>query len=276
LKGISDALKLVNNSIYGFTAATYDNAFRDPRNIDNIVAKRGALFMVDLKLAVQERGFQVVHIKTDSIKIPEATDEIIQFVSDFGKKYGYEFEHEETYDRLCLVNDAVFIAKKSDGTWTATGAQFKQPYVFKTLFSRENLTFDDLCETRQVNDVMYLDFNEDAATPATPFDGMVFVGKTGLFTPVMPEMKGARLVRYKDGKFTSVQGSKGHDWLESEMIRRLHGDAVDRMMFENVADAVEGTGSIADIIDMTYFDNMAQEAIKTIDKFGRYEDFVAD
>ena len=44
--------------------------FRDNRNKDNIVAKRGALFMIDLKTCVQDRGFTVAHIKTDSIKDP--------------------------------------------------------------------------------------------------------------------------------------------------------------------------------------------------------------
>ena len=72
------------------------NAFKDPRNVDNIVAKRGALFMVDLKHFVQEQGFDVAHIKTDSIKIPRATPEIIEKVMEFGKKYGYTFEHEAT------------------------------------------------------------------------------------------------------------------------------------------------------------------------------------
>lgn len=275
LKGISDALKLVINTVYGLTMTSYENPFRDPRNIDNIVAKRGALFMVDLKHFVQERGFKVIHIKTDSIKIPDATPEIIAEVQQFGEKYGYTFEHEETYDRICLINDAVFIAKKSNGEWAATGAQFKHPYVFKTLFSRDPIVFQDLCETKQVKDVMYLDYNENDATPATPFEGMIFVGKTGSFVPVVPEEKGARLVRYKDGKFTSVQGAKGYDWMEAETVRHNHGDALGRMRFENLDEVVEGTGSIADIVDMSYFDKLAQDAIETIDKFGRYEDFVA-
>ena len=108
---LANALKIAINSVYGLTAAGFDNAFRDPRNIDNIVAKRGALFMIDLKYAVEERGFTVAHIKTDSIKIPNATKEIIDFVMEFGKKYGYEFEHEATYSKMCLVNNAVYIAK---------------------------------------------------------------------------------------------------------------------------------------------------------------------
>ena len=120
--------------------------------------------MINLKHEVQERGFTVAHIKTDSIKIPDATPEMIQFVTEYGKRYGYTFEHEATYDRMCLVNDAVYIAryatvekccdlygkkyvestkdickdnKKHPYEWTATGTQFQIPYVFKTLFSKE-------------------------------------------------------------------------------------------------------------------------------------------
>lgn len=149
-KALATALKTPINSAYGLTSAGFDNPFRDPRNKDNIVAKRGALFMLDLKAEVQKRGFTVAHIKTDSIKIPDATPEIIEFVMQFGKRYGYDFEHEATYDRMCLVNDAVYIAKyasKEDcenlygyipgdnyehpNEWTATGTQFQVPYVFK-------------------------------------------------------------------------------------------------------------------------------------------------
>ena len=163
-KQLADALKTAINSVYGLTSAAFENAFRDPRNRDNIVAKRGALFMVNLKKEVQQRGFTVAHIKTDSIKIPDANPDIIQFVMDYGKRYGYTFEHEATYDKMCLVNDAVYIAKykggKKDGQWTATGKQFAVPYVFKTLFSREPIEFKDVCETFSVSGALYLDMNE--------------------------------------------------------------------------------------------------------------------
>ena len=163
-KDLAGALKTAINAVYGLTSAKFPNAFRDKRNVDNIVAKRGALFMVDLKNAVQEMGYVVAHIKTDSIKIPNATPEIIQFVMDFGAKYGYNFEHEATYDRMCLVNKSTYIARyktgKHAGEWTATGAQFQHPFVFKTLFSKEPITFDDCCEVRTVNSSLYLDMNE--------------------------------------------------------------------------------------------------------------------
>lgn len=179
-KDLANALKTAINSVYGLTSANFDNAFRDIRNKDNIVAKRGALFMVDLKHEVQKRGFTVAHIKTDSIKIPDATPEIIQFVMDFGQRYGYTFEHEATYDRMCLVNNAVYIAKYKDpdecvelygyapgdnkkhkaDPWTATGKQFAVPYVFKTLFSKEPVGINDMRETFSVKSALYLDMNE--------------------------------------------------------------------------------------------------------------------
>lgn len=160
-KALSNALKIAINSVYGLTSANFDNKFRDPRNVDNIVAKRGALFMIELQKTLEEKGYTVAHVKTDSIKIPNADQDIIDFVMKFGEKYGYTFEHEATYEKLCLVNEAVYVAKDiSDGHWTATGTQFQVPYVFKTLFSHESIEFKDVCETKSVKTALYLDFNE--------------------------------------------------------------------------------------------------------------------
>lgn len=181
-KDLADALKTAINSVYGLTSAAFENAFRDPRNIDNIVAKRGALFMIDLKRAVQKRGYTVAHIKTDSIKIPNADLGIIKFVMDFGQEYGYTFEHEATYEKMFLANDSEYIAKyataelceqlygpgivpgdnrKKGGQWTATGKKFAIPYLFKTMFSHEPIEFQDLCVTFSVTGALYLDYNEN-------------------------------------------------------------------------------------------------------------------
>ena len=43
------AFKLVLNSTYGIAAATFDNPLRDPRDKNNIIALRGALFMKTLQ-----------------------------------------------------------------------------------------------------------------------------------------------------------------------------------------------------------------------------------
>ena len=168
-KALSQALKIAINSVYGLTSAKFDNPFKDPRNVDNIVAKRGALFMIDLEDKMKSEGYKVLHIKTDSIKIPDTDKKAEKIIMDFSKKYGYEFEYESNYNKICLVNKAVYIARYSDdkdingseaGKWTATGAQFQHPYVFKRLFSKEPIEFADMCETKNVSTALYLDMNE--------------------------------------------------------------------------------------------------------------------
>ena len=258
---LANALKIAINSVYGLTAAAFSNAFRDPRNVDNIVAKRGALFMINLKHAVQKRGFKVCHIKTDSIKIPNATPEIIEFVMDCGKQYGYTFEHEATYDRMCLVNDAVYIARYKDGKhageWTATGTQFQVPYVFKKLFSKEPIEFDDMCETKSVSSALYLDMNE--GLPEDEHNNR-FIGKVGNFCPIKPGCGGGELLREgtdKEGnvKYSSATGAKGYRWLESEMVKTLGKE---------------------DDIDRSYYDKMVDDAVDSISKYGDFEWFVSN
>lgn len=250
------ALKIVINIVYGLTSAKFPNKFRDPRNVDNIVAKRGALFMIDLKHAVQEKGWTVTHIKTDSIKIPDATPEMVQFVSDFGKKYGYDFEHEATYDKLCIVNKSTYIARyangKHKGEWTATGAQFQQPYVFKTLFSHEPIEFDDMCETKNTKTAFYLDMNEGLGEDEHNYK---FVGRAGQFCPVKSGVGGGRLVREQSGKYYSATDADGYRWLESETVRSL---------------------GLEDYIDRSYYDRKVDEAVEDISAYGDFEWFVGD
>ena len=296
LKDLSNALKTVINSVYGLTSAKFDNKFRDPRNVDNIVAKRGALFMVDLLNAVQEKGYTVAHIKTDSIKIPNADEKIIKFVTEFGKKYGYEFEHEATYEKMCLVNDAVYIAKYADGDhefeipttgekimtpWTATGAEFAVPYVFKTLFTKTKIGFRDLCVTKSVNTTLYLDMNEDlddvseyekelkklkkeedvSPIRIAELEGVIsqghhyiFVGKIGQFCPILSGCGGGELVSHRGGSdYYAVQGTKGYRFLESETVKNL--------------------GKEKDINEV-YFIEMANDAIDHIAEFGNYDEFI--
>lgn len=308
-KDLANALKIAINSVYGLTAAKFPNVFRDLRNADNIVAKRGALFMLDLKYEVEKRGFTVAHIKTDSIKIPDATSEIIQFVMDFGKKYGYTFEHEATYDRMCLVNDAVYIAKYADEetcnklygyvpgdnkehplSWTATGTQFQVPYVFKTLFSKEPIEFDDMCETKSVSKgALYLDKNEhlpdvsDCEKELSKIEdkykkGQIsdvifeaacdelnekiekghnyhFVGKVGQFCPIKPGCGGAVLYRMQDDKYYAAAGTTGYRWLESNMVRDLHKE---------------------EDIDKSYYTKLVDDAVESIAAYGDVEWFVSD
>ena len=272
---LANALKTAINSVYGLTSANFDNPFRDVRNKDNIVAKRGALFMIDLKHEVQKRGFVVAHIKTDSIKIPDATPEIIEFVMQFGREYGYTFEHEATYEKMCLVNNAVYIAKyasedtcqqlygyipgdnrKHPNEWTATGAQFAVPYVFKNLFSKEDVIFEDMCETMSVSTALHLDMNEGLWSNE---HDLRFIGKVGSFCPIKPGCGGGELLREgkdKEGnvKYGAATGSKGYRWLEAEMVKTL-GKEVD--------------------IDRSYYDKLVDDAVATISEYGDFEWFVS-
>jgi hypothetical protein len=250
-KALSYALKIVINIVYGLTSAKFDNPFRDVRNRDNIVAKRGALFMIDLKHYVQGLGFDVAHIKTDSIKIPDATPEVIELVTEFGAKYGYEFEHENTYDSMCLVNDAVYIAREGN-QWSAVGAQFQHPYVYKSLFTRDDITFDDMCETKSVKQgTIYLDLKHGESEEQTPIEDMQFVGRIGRFVPVNKGYNGGILYRIKDEKAYAVTGTKGYEWVEAHVAESLPSGAIDHSYFdtmvEKARDAIEFYGPFGDL-----------------------------
>lgn len=304
-KQLADALKTAINSVYGLTSAAFENAFRDPRNRDNIVAKRGALFMVNLKKEVQKRGFTVAHIKTDSIKIPDANPDIIQFVMDYGKRYGYTFEHEATYDKMCLVNDAVYIAKykggKKDGQWTATGKQFAVPYVFKTLFSREPIQFKDMCETFSVSGALYLDMNEQLPDVSQ---------EENLLKKKLKElgMKIEDWIDYKasDSHDLDVQTertlreldeaiAKGHDYhfvgRVGEFSPVLPGTGGGDLLREAGGKYSAATGSSdfkwmesemvrtlgkEDCVNRGFYDRLVDNAVETISKYGDFEWFQSD
>ena len=296
-KDLAQALKIAINSVYGLTSAKFDNPFRDPRNKDNIVAKRGALFMINLKHEVQKRGFTVAHIKTDSIKIPDATPEIIQFVSDYGKQYGYTFEHEATYEKMCLVNNAVYVAK-CDGEWTATGTQFQVPYVFKTLFSKESIQLEDMCETFAVQTALYLDMNENlpdvseweriqsirakSSDQWTKIEDRLydqyrdisdealnekiarghdyqFIGKVGQFCPVIDGSGGGVLLREGKDKDGNIKYDSASG---AKGYRWLESEAV-RLL-----------GKEKDI-NRAYYNKLVDEAVTTISEYGDFETFAS-
>ena len=331
-KDLANALKTAINSVYGLTSAGFENPFKDPRNVDNIIAKRGALFMIDLKHAVREKGYKVVHIKTDSIKIAQADSEIIEFVMEFGKKYGYNFEHEATYDRMCLVNKAVYIAKyatsekceklygyvpgdnrEHGGQWTATGTQFQVPYVFKTLFSHEELEFKDYCSTFQVSTTEYIDMNE-GLPDTTKEEAMM---KT-LRTEYKNLLKSRQLLNVGKGskenideaykfemndvlnKFKKVKEeyNKGHKYVFvgkiGEFVPVVKGGGVLVRQTEDIDggkkfDAVTGTKGyrwlesdvvksqgLYDNIDTSYWNKLCREAINSIEEYTRQQEKTFD
>lgn len=280
-KKLANALKTAINSVYGLTSATFPNKLKDPRNVDNIVAKYGALFMMNLQEEVEKRGYKVVHVKTDSIKIADADMEIINFVNNYGKEYGYTFEHEATYSKLCIVNESTYIAKHApkdwcqnkygyvpeknqdhENEWTATGTQFQVPYVFKTLFSHEPLVFEDMCETKSATTSLYLNFNENGT------DDYRFVGRVGSFCPMQPGHNSGILLRAdKEGlKYSAVTGTKKpgkvksgeletYLWMESEMVKSL---------------------KLEKYVDRSYYNTLVDKAVETISQYGDAERFMSN
>ena len=314
-KALSKALKLPLNAFFGISFASFPNPARDSRDINNIIALRGALFMKTLFDEVESRGFHIIHVKTDSIKVPEADIDIIRFIQSFAKKYGYEMEHEATYERMCLIDKAQYIASymqpeecvkrygytpeenvdyisENGYTWTATGDEFKRPFIFKAMFSGEPYEFDDMCITNTVKDAaIYLDMNENlkpqpeaekemtrrifnAANPEKPmklnpaFSDMSdeevndiiglahnyqFIGRVGRFCPIKPGAGGGILLAYRREKYDAVSGSKGYRWLEAEVVKELGKE---------------------NELDQLYFDEQCQDAIAAINKFGDYDRFI--
>ena len=203
--------------------------------------------MVNLMEKVKELGYTVVHIKTDSIKIANADPYIVKVIMDYGHKYGYTFELEAVYDRMAIVNKAVYISKIALGDdgmkqskicdWSATGKQFQEPYVFKTLFSHEDYSFDDLVQHKSARTPVYICKGEKPIR---------FVGKEGNFVPVMDAIFGGDLMTLRDDKFNSISGTKGYRWQEAEVVKNNHNE---------------------DQVDLTYFDSLADSAKKAIEEY---------
>lgn len=261
-KNLSKALKTALNSAYGLTSASFQNAMKDSRNINNIVALRGALVMKQLQDTVESMGFTVIHIKTDSIKIANPTDELLDYIDNYGKEYGYTYEVEHTWEKICLVNKAVFIGRhdtddpdyisnpdKSNkdfpNRWEAVGTQFQIPYVFKSLFSHEKIDFYDMCETINVmSGSLHLIYKGKVERD-------IFVGRVGLFCP-MKVHGGQLIVRRDDGRVAAPAGTKDYIWMETETVQ-------DR--------------NLEDDINLDYYKSKCDEAIETISQFGDFNTF---
>lgn len=246
-KVIRKALKLVLVSAYGMTSAKFDNALRNPRNADNIIAKRGALFMLTLKEKLLNEGIEVVHIKTDSIKIADPTPEIISEIFAFGESYGYEFEIADRYSPFVLIDKAQLIGVEADENFNqvvptsyhAIGTKFINPYSFKSLFTHEDFVLGDYRRTIQSR-VGSLYLND------------LFIGRIGAFVAATPEHGGGNLlIRKSDydvtGKTSAPSGTKNHTFKRYE------------------------TASISDI-DFSYYEDFNRDLIKSIIKVSSPEE----
>ena len=217
---------------------------------------------------------------------------------DYGKQYGYSFEHEATYEKMCLVNNAVYVAK-CDGEWTATGAQFQVPYVFKTLFSKEPIVLEDMCETFAVQTALYLDMNESLPDVslyeviksvrdstdlskvtkrdqklASEFDNMSdeelnkkideghdyhFIGKVGQFCPILDGHGGGVLLREGKDKDGNIKYDSASG---AKGFKWLESEAVKLLNKESD-------------IDKTFYMKLVDDAVDAISEYGDFEQFAS-
>jgi hypothetical protein len=199
---------------------------------------------------------------------------------------------------MCLVNDAVYIAKYQDGDWTATGAQFAVPYVYKTLFTREPIEFEDMCEAKSVTSALYLDMNEGLPDVTAlekereklwklindmskPHDDEMeqacqrveelrelidaghdykFVGKVGQFCPIKPGCGGGELMRECKDKYGNTKYASATG---AKGFRWLESEMVKTLSKEKD-------------IDRSYYDKLVDAAVETISQYGDLEWFISD
>jgi hypothetical protein len=112
-----------------------------------------------------------------------------------------------------------------------------------------------MCEAKSVKSAMYLNMNEGLPEGQ---DDLKFVGKVGLFCPIKPGCGGGQLLRESKKSngsvgLDSVVGTKNYRWLETE-------DVIDKHLEKDV--------------DETYYYELVNSAIDTINKFGDYNEFV--
>ena len=306
-KDLAQALKIAVNSVYGLTAASFPNPFRDSRNKNNIVALRGALFMRTLQDEIESRGFKIVAIKTDSIKIADATKDIIDFCMEFAKKYSYTFEHEASYQKMCQINDADYVARYHDaewcektygytpgdnyehaGGWTVTGARFAVPYVFKTLFADEKIEFEDMCETKAVaKGALYLDTNEslpDVSVYEKELDDRK-KGKKRL-NPDLADMTEEDLLEAikpghdyqfigRVGQFCPIKPGCGGGVLYRVDNNKYYAAAGTDGYRWLESELVKTLGKEKDI-DISYYRKLVDDARDSISQYGDFEWFVSD
>ena len=87
-----------------------------------------------------------------------------------------------------------------------------------------------------------------------------FVGRVGLFCPIIGGHGGGELVRKQDNKFYAVTGTKKRDgtpyrWLETELVEKV---------------------GMQEYIDISYYENLVEEAENAIGKYIRVRDFLEE
>lgn len=222
---------------------------------------------------------------------------------EYGAMYGYTFEHEATYERMCLVNDAVYIAKYADGAhkfqlstgevietpWTATGKEFQVPYIFKTLFSGDPVKFEDYCLTQSCTTALYLDMNEgmpDVTQEEKELKKLATKYRKGELSDTTWEKESKALNERiadghnyifigKVGQFVPVYDGCGGGLLMREKDGKYYNASGCSGYRWKTAEVIKSMKK-ENQIDVSYWENQAHDAMGSIVVFGDYNWFTSD
>jgi hypothetical protein len=81
-----------------------------------------------------------------------------------------------------------------------------------------------------------------------------FIGRDGEFCPMIQGSGAGELLRFDNGKYSAVTGTKGYRWMESETVKQL---------------------GLFDSIDKSYYTTLVDEAVKDISQYTDFEWFVS-
>ena len=152
-------------------------------------------------------------------------------------------EDVEAYEK-----DLIKVDKKLKDIW---GANWKAMLNMLTDEQADNIPIETVLKSNE----LIIERNQLEEHIAKGHDYQ-FIGRVGLFCPIIPGKGGGLLMRKgTDGSYSSVTGSKGYRWLEANNVKTLNYEQY---------------------IDMSYFRDLASVAVETIEKFGSFDGFVDD
>lgn len=95
LKVLKKYFKLFINMTYGY--------IQKKSNV-NLVSLYVSSFMLSIANFIEQQGYKIVHIQTDSIKIIGCTDDLLESIQNYAKKYLFSFKIEQKYTELYLFD----------------------------------------------------------------------------------------------------------------------------------------------------------------------------
>lgn len=123
-----------------------------------------------------------------------------------------------------------------------------------TEYEKELSKAEDKYKKGKISDTMMESISSELNDKIAAGHEYKFVGRVGHFCPIKPGKGGGVLYRIDGDKRAAASGTTGYRWLESEMIK----------------------GSNEDVIDLSYFTKLVDDAVDTINKYGDAEWFMSD